>query len=86
MQMFHQETGMSFIQYLNDFRLESCAAQLKRTSKSVTEIAFENGFDNISYFIRQFKKKYSCTPLSFRRSCKTKDDLFAFALKFFLIF
>lgn len=75
MQMFHQETGMSFIQYLNDFRLESCAAQLKRTSKSVTEIAFENGFDNISYFIRQFKKKYSCTPLSFRRSCKTKVDL-----------
>ena len=75
MQMFHQETGMSFIQYLNDFRLESCAAQLKRTSKSVTEIAFENGFDNISYFIRQFKKKYSCTPLSFRRSCKTEVDL-----------
>lgn len=75
MQMFHQETGMSFIQYLNDFRLESCAAQLKRTSKSVTEIAFENGFDNISYFIRQFKKKYSCTPLSFRRSCKTRVDL-----------
>ena len=75
MQMFHQETGMSFFQYLNDFRLESCAAQLKRTSKSVTEIAFENGFDNISYFIRQFKKKYSCTPLSFRRSCKTKVDL-----------
>ena len=75
MQMFHQETGMSFVQYLNDLRLESSAAQLKNTTKSVTEIAFENGFDNISYFIRQFKRKYHCTPLSFRHSYQPEIDL-----------
>lgn len=67
MNFFKNQTGTSFIQYLNDYRLEAAAEQLLQTRKSVTEIALENGFENISYFIRSFKKKYSATPFDYRK-------------------
>lgn len=67
MKVFREETGMSFVQYLNDYRLEAAAEQLSAGNSSVTEAAVQNGFDNISYFIRKFQEKFGCTPNSFRR-------------------
>ena len=67
MTFFKNQTGVSFIKYLNDYRLEAAAEQLLQTRKSVTEIALENGFDNISYFIRSFKNKYKTTPFDYRK-------------------
>ncbi len=68
MNFFKKQTGTSFIQYLNDYRLEAAAEQLLQTRKSITEISLENGFENISYFIRSFKNKYKATPFDYRRS------------------
>ena len=67
MNVFRDQTGMSFIQYLNDYRLEVAAEQLSNGNESVTEIAVKNGFDNISYFIRAFKAKFGCTPLEYKK-------------------
>ena len=67
MNIFRDQTGMSFIQYLNDYRLEVAAEQLSTGNESVTEIAIKNGFDNISYFIRAFKAKFGCTPLEYKK-------------------
>ena len=66
MAFFKNQTGTSFIKYLNDYRLEAAAEQLLQTRKSITQIAMENGFENISYFIRTFKSKYNCTPHEYR--------------------
>ena len=60
MTFFKNQTGTSFIKYLNDYRLEAASEQLLQTRKSVTQIALENGFENISYFVRAFKSKYNC--------------------------
>ncbi len=68
MNFFREQTGMSYIRYLNDFRLESGAEELLSEKKPVTEIALDNGFENISYFIRAFKKKFGVTPLEYRSS------------------
>ena len=68
MTFFKNQTGTSFIKYLNDYRLEAAAEQLLQTRKSVTQIALENGFENISYFVRAFKSKYNCTPHEYRKS------------------
>ncbi|MCR5400942.1 MAG: AraC family transcriptional regulator [Treponema sp.] len=70
MGLFKQQTGMSYIQYLNNYRLEAAAEELSdsiRTKKSVTEIALQNGFENISYFIRAFRAKFDCTPKEYSR-------------------
>ena len=67
MKVFHQETGRSFIQYLNDYRLEQAALDLINTGNSVTQIAQANGFESISYFILLFKRKFNTTPDQYRK-------------------
>ena len=48
--------GVSFIQYLNDYRLEIAAELLTTTTDTILDIAIATGFNNISYFNRCFKK------------------------------
>lgn len=67
MAFFKQQTGSSYIQYLNDYRLETASEQLLQTRLTITEIALQNGFENISYFVRAFKQKYNCTPNQYRK-------------------
>lgn len=57
---------MSFINYLNDYRLDTAANMLLATNDNVLEIANACGFDNLSYFTRSFKKKYGITPEKYR--------------------
>lgn len=55
------------IEYLNEYRLTLAAKMLVSTSKSISEIAQECGFDHQSYFGKQFKARYHMTPASYRK-------------------
>jgi AraC-like DNA-binding protein len=63
---FKDMTGTSIVEYLNAYRIETACSLLKISTLSVTDIALECGFDNISYFNRIFKKHFNCTPTQFR--------------------
>ena len=52
--------------WLDTKRLEKARLMLTNTDKSITEIASECGYANISWFISQFKKQYKQTPKEFR--------------------
>ncbi len=65
--LFKQYTTLSPINYLIDFRLNKAKELLQTTDLSVSEICYAVGFNNLSYFITTFKKKYRCTPLKFRQ-------------------
>lgn len=65
--MFKQYTSTSPIAYLNDYRLRVAALALKSTTKSITDIASDCGFENQSYFTLLFKKKYNISPLKYRK-------------------
>jgi AraC-like DNA-binding protein/mannose-6-phosphate isomerase-like protein (cupin superfamily) len=67
MRFFRESMGMSFVSYLNDFRLAQAAAQLRTTNATILAIANACGFDNLSYFNRSFKKKYGVTPGGYRK-------------------
>ena len=67
MRFFKDTIGMSFVTYLNHYRLTMAAKLLRGTTKSVLEISEEVGFSNLSHFNREFKKKYQFTPLSYRK-------------------
>lgn len=68
--LFKQEMGVSTIDYLNNLRLESAAADLVKTDETVTEIAMANGFREASYFAKLFKEKYDKTPSDYRKESK----------------
>jgi AraC-like DNA-binding protein len=54
--MFHHATGLTFREYVTQVRIEHAKALLMRTNKSVTEIAYESGFQSLSQFHRVFRK------------------------------
>ena len=65
---------MAPLEYLKDYRLDNARLLLfKDSEKSVTDIASECGFDNVSYFIQAFKKKTGKTPLSYRKTPGTDN-------------
>lgn len=68
LRFFKNETSKTCTQYINNFRIQKAALLLSNTSLSITEIAYEVGFGDVSYFIKTFKK-YMCTsPNKFRKS------------------
>ena len=69
--LFALRTGKSLSQYVIDVRLERAAELLASTSRPVVAIACEVGYVDCGYFYKLFRKKYSCTPLDYRRSAIT---------------
>lgn len=67
MKFFKTNMDVSFIEYLNNYRLTIASRLLISSSSSILAIAMESGFDNLSYFNRQFKKRYDITPSQFRK-------------------
>ena len=65
--LFRNVTGMSCIDYVIEYRLTKAMGFLRSTDKPIIEIAYETGFNNISYFNRTFKKHCGQTPSEFRR-------------------
>lgn len=59
-------TGMSLSEFVNEIRLERAMEMLLHTDKSITTIAYDVGFANVTYFNRLFRDRYKCTPKSVR--------------------
>lgn len=57
---------------VNDLRLEYSINLLMTSNLSVTDICYECGFENISWFYKVFEKKYSTTPSNYRKKYKLK--------------
>ncbi|MCM1194396.1 MAG: AraC family transcriptional regulator [Corallococcus sp.] len=66
MKLFKRYTGKSIIDYTNGCRIAAAKELLKSTKKQVSQIAEQVGYDNVSYFNRQFKKYLRVTPVEYR--------------------
>lgn len=64
---FSEMTHQTPMDYLNRQRIEQACYQLSTTDDSITEIAYQNGFNDLSYFIRTFKKYKGITPGKYKR-------------------
>lgn len=67
MRYFKRHTGVTSVDYINDFRMNKAIELLMNTENSIMEIAIQVGMHNISYFNRLFKKKYEMTPKEYRK-------------------
>lgn len=65
---FKMHTGRNLSDYIIDIRLGYAARKLVDTSRSISEISFQCGFNNLSNFNRIFKKKKGCSPSEFREN------------------
>lgn len=63
---FKDIAEVSPIQYLIAYRIERAQDMLKDSTKTVLEISLDCGFENVSYFIRQFKRAVGETPRQYR--------------------
>lgn len=63
---FKLRTGRSFSEYLIDTRIGTASRMLIDTNKTVAEIAYDCGYNNISNFNRIFKNKKGVTPSEFK--------------------
>lgn len=60
--------GVTFLHDIIESRLTYASELLETTSLSVNAIAEKCGYENDSYFMRQFKKHRGCTPTEYRNS------------------
>lgn len=68
-------TGTTFKQLVQESRLKKAAALLMRTSLPVIEIMQAVGYENITYFYKIFKVKYTMTPHEYRKMIELKNDI-----------
>ncbi len=64
---FKEFTGMTPVEYLNFYRIESACEQISKMEGNITNIAFLCGFNDFSYFIKVFKKFKGVTPSKYAK-------------------
>jgi len=71
--IFKEQMGITIIDYLTSVRVERAKQLLLATDQNCTEICFQVGYNNQSYFTRTFKDIVGMTPRKFRQMNKRKD-------------
>ncbi|MDH6251828.1 AraC-like DNA-binding protein [Chryseobacterium sp. H1D6B] len=65
-----KRTGKTFVNYLNEIRISYAARWLMEKNLTISEIAFEAGFNNIANFNKVFKSIKKTTPTEFKEQFK----------------
>jgi len=63
---FKCHTGKTFKEFLNELRIDHSCRLLVETLESITKIAYQVGFRNLSHFNRKFLQHCGITPKTFR--------------------
>tara|TARA_X000000950_G_C13719928_1_gene579789 strand:+ start:29 stop:889 length:861 start_codon:yes stop_codon:yes gene_type:complete len=64
---FKKNTGKTFIQFVNEYRINHAAKLLIETDLDIQSICYDSGFNNFSNFSRFFKLHHKLTPKNFRK-------------------
>ncbi len=72
--IFKEKFKMSPIDFINKERIKRASLLLQNPNKRIKEVALQCGFNNISYFIRVFKKIKSMTPRAYQMSTQNSHS------------
>jgi len=67
MSVFKRVTGLSFVTYINHYRIERAQVLLATTDRSIADISQRVGFCDQSYFGTIFRRTVGMTPVTYRR-------------------
>lgn len=70
--VFKKEHGNTFCDYLLKFRIGKACDSLADPSVQVKTVAFEVGFNDLSYFARTFRRYTGVTPSTYQQGRVTK--------------
>ncbi|MES2307659.1 MAG: helix-turn-helix transcriptional regulator [Verrucomicrobiota bacterium] len=72
-EVFRRVTGQTWLKYNIELRLSYSLKLLMETEKSVTAVAFEAGFDDLSHFHHSFKNAFGSSPSTYRTKQRLKN-------------
>lgn len=64
--VFKNEMGLSPVEFINHERIRRAASLLHDADRMIKEVGYACGFNNLSYFVRQFKKATSMSPKAYQ--------------------
>jgi AraC family transcriptional regulator len=70
---FRQQFGFSPVEYINRERIQKATHLLINTERTLTEIAFDCGFNHVNYFLKIFRRQIGVTPTEFRERQQTRS-------------
>ncbi len=65
--LLKQETGKTAMELIHIYLINEAKNRLKREDQSISEIAYQLGFENLPYFSRLFKKEVGMSPNQFKK-------------------
>lgn len=71
---FKANTGKTLVTYLHELRIGEACRLLLETDRSVSEIALDCGFNNLSNFNRRFRQLKDTTPREFRSRFRIEPE------------
>ena len=71
---FQRHAGKSFSSFLNEVRIQAVCRALRETNVPVAVIALEEGFNQLSFFNRIFRRIVGCTPRQYRAQLRSPAE------------
>lgn len=65
--LLKQETGKTAIELIHLSLINEAKNRLRNQDQTVSEVAYQLGFDNLSYFSKLFKKEVGLSPMEFKK-------------------
>lgn len=72
---FHTETGQTISQYQTAFRIRTAQRYLQENDYSITQVAYQVGYTDASYFSKVFTKHVGMSPSDYCRKFTTVDNI-----------
>ena len=72
---FKSHTGVTFVEYLNLYRIEKAEELLQNNALGIMEISIRCGFGSISQFYRYFKQVKTISPKELRKKLNTQNSI-----------
>lgn len=69
--LFREQLHTTPVDYMRDYRLQKACQLLRQTDVPITEIGYACGLGSASYFTRQFRDFFGCTPAQYRRLARS---------------
>ena len=67
---FKKYYSVTVAEFMNEQKLNYSANLLLNTNLQIIDVCYECGFQNLSWFYRKFKEKFSVTPVQFRNNLR----------------
>ena len=71
---FKQRKGMTFSQFVTQYRLNTACELLKHSQKGVSEICYTVGFNDLTHIVRVFTNAMGMSPSKYRKQLKAANN------------